>query len=955
MPERLIQIIRQRTRPVAFLALVLSTVLAGCAGRSGGPTTTSLVVRNNYHFAYEGPVAFPTTMPDGKYEGEIGTARVSGGKAVAVVSIPASSELALHPVDTEPVKPSGEALSVTVEGETLVIMWNGKEVSRLSFGLMVREGMSASVDNVLPSYQPDAVTWSKDADGSLVGRIDASGLRADISLIPFGGGWIDVETTVARNGEEAPEKAYIAVVRKVEAPALRDAQLRWNGRLVNDANSPMYWERDFWYTRGLDWAAWRSGDLAFVAVNGFAPSFSIATSDSNWTRNASHFYVWERSRQKDEAMYLISEVAGPNPDQEKSRYMPVVPYAVPTPDDTLHLSWRLAIDENPAEGWEESQLHVFAGYRTVSKEGAAEVVDLGVPYTSFGTSYFPYSTFAENFDYYRTTGLDRETWWPFSPDLWEQWRTFIPRMEEDLHIIHAMGFEWVRLHHLELLQQMDREEALAFLDFFMHACERLGFKVLIDSEGPEEWMALIAGRYRHIINRIEIENEIVIGGIRPGYPERWTKLYHAAKKAAPESDVFFTSAGNQGMFEKMRQLGVPFDRVGLHAYKHGPEGLETYRSHGLGVAGHATRLGKPMTLGEFNWKSYTRMSPEERSALFFDTYDMMLEPRAVPELFQFHWQETMCVSPTLSRSAIRHYETINLDRRPKPEAFQMMRIIRKYGRKDAPIVLFNVEIPEVQFQSGHAEATFTITNNSGREQRLHLRPVTFRDVESRLLTEEKVTLAPGATVEGHVALDLASDAKPGTYHHFLTVEYDDGYVTGWGVAANYGKPQFDAPVLDSGADLYPQGSEIVEQIAWGNPLTVAFGRDASGLEIEMAYMLRNTLQSATGRPVLLTPADAVPQKNRQTGTLILVGTPEKNQLIPSGMAGSDTGVVWLESTAGGQMLVFTGKTSAEVQAAATDFMQRFWPNARDAVLPVAGMEPGNLMGNRAGVTNPDPP
>ena len=61
----------------------------------------------------------------------------------------------------------------------------------------------------------------------------------------------------------------------------------------------------------------------------------------------------------------------------------------------------------------------------------------------------------------------------------------------------------------------------------------------------------------HEIERIEIENEVLIPGITPGEPERWRSLYATAKQAGSRDlQAFFTDAGNHGMFERLRALGV---------------------------------------------------------------------------------------------------------------------------------------------------------------------------------------------------------------------------------------------------------------------------------------------------------------------------------------------------------------------------------------------------------------
>jgi hypothetical protein len=104
---------------------------------------------------------------------------------------------------------------------------------------------------------------------------------------------------------------------------------------------------------------------------------------------------------------------------------------------------------------------------------------------------------------------------------------------------------------------------------------------------------------------------------------------------------------------------------------------------------------------------------------------------------------------------------------------------------------------------------------------------------------------------------------------------------------------------------------------------------------------------------------------RSPATLILVGTPRSNRLIavpilPTPVASpavhGTEGVVLLTSvTGGGHRLIFTGADKIAIEAAATDFVLRFWPNAKDAAIRIGGMEPGAALGHRADIANADPP
>jgi hypothetical protein len=952
----------KRIRHDRMLAIALSSVVTfGCAATSPSPppaasSPAAILVSNNHEVPYNGPILVDVDLPDGTYRGAGGIAQVHAGVARGVTDVAARSDVVLSRTgDLEDDVLNGVSLAVTANGRGLDLEWASDRLGSMEFGLVVLPGLEDGPDDVPAAFDALDISWEEQPSGAFRAEVVRDGYDLEIIAQPYGGGWIDIRTRVTRVDETA-DPAYVAFVRRMTVPGMQEGRLRMNGRVLEGSTSPELWERDFWYTKGVDWVSWVAGDVSIAAINGFTPVPTILR-NGNWV-DASHFYVWERTRRDADQLYLISEIAGPNPGQATSSYMPITPYAPMRAGDSLDLKWRLAFDETPGTTWEESHLRVFAGYHSVAATDDLAVVDLGVPGVAFGTSYFPYSTLPENFDYYRTPGLNKETWWSFSPDMWMLWREFVPRMLTDLHIIRAMGFDWVRLHHLQLLREMDRAEALAFLDFYTAAARDLNLKILVDSEGPEEWIAELANRYGDDIQRYEIENEILILGIKPEQPARWKALYHAFKDAAPDADVFLTAAGNNAMFERLEDLDIPFDRVGLHAYKHGEEWKEAFSSHALGTGGYATDIGKQATLGEFNWKGFTRLSPEVRREEFIATYENMLQPRALPEFFQFHFQETLSVNPSISRSGIRHYETINLDRRPKPEAIELMRMIREYTSADAPVREVSIESAEMQFVDGSATAAFTITNNTARPLTLELSPAAFGDIESRLTSPTGISLSPGETAEATVEVLLGPDPEPGTYHHFLKIDYGDQEAYGWGVAANPGAPVFEAePVLD-GYVVYPQGAAIVERIEWDEPLAVAFGPDAPVLEMEMAYILGNTLQSATGRPVRISStADLTNSWTGGGGTLILVGTATSNPLIGAAADPRATGkgiILLRDPEDGGQRLLLTGDTEKAVQAAATDFVLRYWQNAKDAAIRITGMAPGAALGNKAEVTNPDP-
>ena len=945
------------TRSLALLVVgIAAAARANVDGTAGAAET--LLIRNNHELPYRGPLVLEAALSDGSYEGPGAKAVVRGRRATVVVEAPARGERLLHrtgPARTDAFKEG--PLAAVANGSALELRFNGRGVGTLDLGLAVIPGQTADVDDSVRAYTPLALTWTSDDQGAWRSSGRHADHRIEVVATPYGGGWVDVEASLTRSGGDGGP-AYVALLRRLTTPGTAGGRHRFNGRVFEGGDSPAAWDRDFWYTRGVDWISWRSGALAIAAINAFTPAPTIQRGDA-WAES-SHFYVWERTRRRGDETFLVSEIAGPNPEQAKSRYMPVTPYAPIPTHDAVRLRFRISVEAASREGWEESQLRVFAGHQETHTTPGGAVIDLGVRHVTFGTAYFPYSTLTENFDFYRTAGQDRETFWAFSPKLWAKWRALVPRMRGDLHIVRAMGFAVVRLHHLELLQKMDRDQALAFLDFFMEEARGLGLTVTIDSEGPPEWLALLTRRYAGVVTRVELENEILIQGIKPGDPERWTAQYRAAKAANSEVQVFLTSAGNHGQFERLRALGVPFDRVGLHAYKHGPQWKESFASHVLGAAGYAASLGKLVTLGEFNWKELTLLSPHARRPEYAAIFETVLAPRAIPEVIQFQLQESLSFNPAIAGTLTRHYEPLALDRRPKPEAAELKRLIREYGPADAPVRTLPIVVDEAAINAGTATASFTITNRTPRPVRLTLRALAFDGIGSRLLTPPVLTLGAGENHEGRLALTLASPFRVGTYHHFLRADHDGGSALGWGVASNPGAPTFTADPVLGDRVLYPQGAFVLSRLAWDRPLAVVFGEKPSVLEVETAYTVYNTLQSATGRPVWLSAVADLPDSIRRAGTVIAIGTPATSSII----AGADVvapdarpkrGIVAVSKESESEVLLLAGPDREGAQAAAIDFVLRYWKNAKDATTPLSGIEPGAALGSRAGVGEVDPP
>jgi hypothetical protein len=947
------------SRGTGLVAGATLTALALLGAPAADAQQGTLVVRNNHEIPYRGPADLTVDLADGRYVGPNATADVRGGRAHLFATLPAKSAVTLTRAGAPVAKAFAHdgPFSIAPSPTSLALRWHARSLGDVALGLVVIPGDTATTDAAVRAFAPTPITWTSTADGALRGAAERDGYSIAITARPYDEGWLDVRANVVRRAPTSTSPAYVALVRRVVTPSPSEARMRFNGRELDGATTPDTWEGDFRYVHGVDWVQWKTGATTLLSVNGFTPTPSVKHG-STWAE-ASHFYVWELTRPRGDTTYLVSEIAGPNTHQSKKGYMAVAPYAEPVQGDTVALKWRLAANDAPPAQWGEIQLREFSGARLVSRAGDTVRADIGVPYVTFGISYFPYSTFTENFDFYRVPAVTSEGFWATSPVMWKQWRTFIPRMRTDLHIVRAMGFDMVRLHHLELLQTLDRADALAFLDFYANESRALGLKWLVDTEGPPEWVSAVLRRYADLVTRVELENENLIPGIKPEEPARWSAMYAAAKRAAPAAQVYLTGAGNNSMFDRLRQLGVPFDRVGLHAYKHGPAWKEAYRSHMLGSAGYATELGKAVTLGEFNWKDLTRFSPEVQAQKFAEIYRQVLAPRAIPEVLEFQFHEDLAFNPAVAGTVSRHYEPLGLDRRPKQTAFVAMELMRKYERPDAPTRQMPVHVSEVQFVSGTAEATFTVTNNTNRAQRVMLTPIAFDGTTTRLITPSSLMLAPHASANGRVALSLPAAAKPGTYHHFIEAKYDSAMSIGWGVASNEGAPTFaDSTVLGDRV-TYAQGLGVVHGVKWKRPLAVIFGDKSPALELEDAYQLANTLQAATGTPVWVSSEKDLPDSLASHGTVLLVGTPATNALVASTRPVTPTapgrGTIALDRNGGREWLVLTGSDAKGVEAAVVELELRYWPNAKDAVVRVTGLEKGAALGNRAGGVVIDPP
>ncbi|MBN2210545.1 MAG: hypothetical protein JW709_04040 [Sedimentisphaerales bacterium] len=915
-------------------------------------TTSKLIIRNNHDAAYFGPVRFTTKQSDGNYLDITGKFNVVVKDSIArgVVTVPACNALDLmtNPTTNKTLSPSNAHLAVESQTGYLKLFWDNHPIATLDFSLVVsKEDIPFKL--ACSQMQPLQLQFTPDDNGQLHAQAEQGPFRLNFVVEVYAEGFLDLAVTIERIAPSHGEKKML-LLRRIKTAPVANRRMCWNGRRFEEFNEPDHYEYDFRYSHNLDWLAWNSGDSTFFAVNNFTPYHLIKKGD-RWTAFTNrHYFIPEHVQCIDNSIYLISNIAyGVDPDKDAVLELPLYQ------GDPRTICWRLAVNPPDDEAWRTSQHYTYAGYRLAREKKNETIYDLGAHEVRFGTSYFPYSTFVENFDYFRVKGDDREGWWPFSPTMWLEWEKFKPAMKRDIRIMKALGFSYLRPHYVGHLRTMERDRTVAFLDWFFGQARHLGLKVLIDSEGDPEWIAMLVRRYGDIIYRFELENEVLLSGIRDNDTPRWQSQYQAIKAIKTDLPVHLTADGKMAVFEKARLLGVPYDAVGYHTYRHNPGRLDVELIAALSGAAYASGNNLECLLTEFNWKGFTRLSPADRSEMYREVFTNMLAPRAFGEFFQFHLQETLAPNPILARSGIRHYEILYLDRRLKPEGFILHELMRRYAPPDDAWQKLRIEPVSAAMINTTGKAVFKLTNTTVSLLQAKLTAESYDGLTVKITGSDHIMLGPGSSTQIPVSLALDEAAPPGVYHFFLRCDLGREQVMGWGWTAKGGTPPFEPkPVLTTFVD-YPQGPEVVKTFDYTRPTCITFGADK--VSMEMAYIVFNTLREVTGYEFHLTNLDTIPDAIKENGNLILVGPPKDNALIAGlNLTFDDTkGLIQLvEQADERQWLVLSGSNKEAVTAAAMDFVLRYWQNARNAAINKVGAEPGRALGDQKdlGLLNP---
>ena len=921
---------------------------------------TQVEVVNNQPFAVRMPLAVKDANSE-KIANE--TFQKDSSNLFFVADLPASSSKVFSFQKTANNKTAKKILQLNPTNEGVEIVFDGKPLEKLSWQIIYRdakpeelkgEPFSTKAD-FSANFQPLTLKFEKISNGAVFdkwrGLGESQGLQLTIELRVFHEGFLDINSTLKNTGQSKIKNVYAAVLTRISQPNEQTRTVCYDNRIAdfkeNDWTNFRVGESRNWYVqRGIDWLKTNfAGNVSSVWMNEFSQSFTVhqestAKRQGRWVgANISQIGFEAQSKNKD--LYILTEIARSNLKFYESR---LEDNRLPEVGESVNYSSRLAFSKNALT--DEQVDNAFVAYTSFASQkiaGDKIQYQIGVPYTRFGTNYFPYSTLGENFDLLKMPGMDRDSYWAFAADTVKNWRMFAGDIRRDLRIAKTLGFELIRLHHLEIIQGVDKKTQFEYLDFLFGEFKNLKLKALIDARVSAEDTAELVKRYRDSIDGVEVDNEVLIFGINDDAPAYWKRVYNAVKNVAPEIPVHLTAHTNTGAFDRIEKLGVKFDKIGQHAYADGLDSLPNMRGFSLAAASYGRRVGKEPIITEWNWRFLTRMTEEDRAKVYAPIFENVLKTRSMPTMYQFQFNETLAMNPKVLKG-IRHYEQIWLSRRPKPEAFVLSGLIKKYSAPNHSIRFIDIDHPVINLDAnGQGTAQFKVTNIG--KQTLNLKAEIEFEGKAEFLSKDQNNLILKPNESAVLKVKISADSTdnsakplPGFYHFFLRLEGTDGFVRyGWGEARLAGEPKFDKDTK-SKETIYGENALSFDL---NRPLAVVYGDKSPIQDVETAYAIVNALESAIGRPVKVYELKDLPKDGNIA--LILVGTKETNQLIASVVPKIPANLISAKQfgvrvTDGkNDWLILSGADNLEAERTAMDWTLRFWKYAKDSGVRRVGL------------------
>jgi hypothetical protein len=936
--------------PLIVIAILSPMALAG-----------QLQVINNQPF----PVRMPWTLRDG---------------TTVLLDVPANGKQTIDPLQDPPPPGKNDRLTARIEGDGVHLLRGGRDLGTLAWDILLEKLKTTPTDaeaggnqrdfaalfhpiplEPLPA-RPSPLFTTFPLEGS------RSGLKLHLDLDAYPAGFVDLHATFTN--ESAPTKdMYCAVITRWTRPKVQATSVDYDNHIaqLSDGGSTPFRAgegRHLFIQRGVDWINTQLADGTSIAwLNAFAPSFTVhhdatAKRPARWV-GANTAQLGQEAILNADALYSITEIARPNIKMYASRLDDNV---LPGADQPLKFTSRVIITDQKLTDARVDQLFVaYTGYNSESSSGppaqpspgvpeegesdklspqssvlgtqssalSPASLSLGVPHVRFGTAYFPYSTLGENFEAWHMPGQSQETYWPLSADTVTHYKLFADEIRRDLRIIKAMGFQSVRLHHLEMLASLPKQVQDDYLEFLFSELKHVGLTALLDVKLPPARIAELVKKYRTQIDGVELDNEILIFGIDDDEVQWFKDAYAAVKSVAPEIPVWLTGHTNTGAFDRLSQLGVSFDKLGQHAYMDSLDAIASGRDYALAFASYGSRVGKPPIITEWNWRFLTRMTPENRAKVYPPIFENVLKTRSVPTIYQFQLQESLAMASHTLRG-IRHYELLNLSRRPRPEALEFMKLIRQYGDPAAPEQAIRTGYEATEMHAGmHGEVHLGIhmTNTTSRPRHVMLSAEGPDGIDVTIRGQKEYDLQPNQRQTAELVANIPQSALPGFYHVFARIDGGDAGVTyAWQEIQKPGAPRIDKQQGVHPEVHYANGALDYD---FNRKLAVVYGTHASGWEVESAWLLYQTLESATGRPVKIFQMNDLPDELKTRGNLIVVGTPSTNEMIAPAKAKAWITHLPANETRGDRLIV-AGDNEKDLNLAAIDLTLRYWKYARDA-------------------------
>lgn len=809
-----------------------------------------------------------------------------------------------------------------------------------------------------PASRPAAFELEKQENGPLVSTLVYRGTiqkgntyRVNVTYRISPPSSVDVQVDLQALTNKY-EEGYLALAKFLPAEENEKASIRWKGEIQDLPWKGQSAERDartHHWGRDVNWLC-LSGDGGIDGLMAdFTPGMTRLINGSY--RPVNDFVVNELVLGTEAGWYMISEIS-------RSNYLKAYVkqyYVIPQEDEVQTLRLRCVRLGDPAVRRFDQDFIAWAGYRQTQTHQDRVDVNLGVSHVEFGTSYFPHSTLGENFQYWKTRDLVGERWWPYHRSAWQASKADIRR---DMMIANAMGMKWLRIHHLDMPGDFKADTAMFknepwlmdYLDYMAETARETGLYLYLDLAVSPEFAGAIVRKHGDIARYYEIQNEILLRGIDTELLPYWKTLREQIKQRADTKVVLTGGPLFLGLYPKLDDLAMDLDGVGHHCYVDRREVPEAFADYALAIGGYASRQNKIPINSEINWRFITRETLDQQAQHFGEIFESFLSQQSVPMVGQFQFQETFCVPP-VSRGALRHYEVLHVDRTPKPQAGVYRRLIQKYTSPQEPVNNLEVTYGKEQIAPGQTLTVPVTFKNIGRGTiRVKTECILPEGLSLKGKSRSTFSLKPQETVTLDRRLAAAKTIRPGFYHLFEKITLGDRLFFGWGILPYTHQPQLalDEPVLEN--VKYESSIDSLRAFDLSKVKAVVFGSEAPAREVDWTLYVYESLRSATGADIQRY-SDTDPQALEllKSGHAVLVGTMKSNRLIAQtsdalranlAVTSKDAGIVRVVDNpfhSGSRILLVTGDSEEAVERAASDFLLRYWKNAKDAITFRVGM------------------